>query len=333
MLRNAFYTPGRAARAILFALSRLNMQLPDAGLPLVAEPSDTSLRTLDEAQEPLLFRQQYENWRLTVRARGAEIGGARGLTKGTVDDYVRSARTILAACYEAGLSLTPSLGIEEITRPDVVDLWISIIKSRYSETGIAPLIGGIKRIAADVLGPAHANVIGLRAVVRRHFAPAALDAGAITRAQELSEPHAHPGKARLPTIWDAPRLMAATANEPGLRPLDREVRLAAALAAQLLVDSPGLKPAALAAFDLNRDVRGEGLERRLARPDSIEGISWEPLSTEAGVLLDALLAFRKKTHLSSTFLFPRRCGHGSQEVSRHYSSARSDALLRQAFLA
>lgn len=304
--------PTRAARAILYALARLCAEFPAVGLPVCEAPVDKFLRILPPEREPRRLREQLASWTPYIVGSDGHSGCGGAIKKSVKDEYICKARALWALCHkQLNLPLAGEVGLEQLTEPDMIDLWLPEILKHYSATGVAPFLSGIKRIVTDLLGADHPNAQALKAAVAAHFTRQEIDADKLQHLRRLAAPSGAP-LAATATIWDAPRLMMKAVGAPGLKPSDRTARASSAVAVALLISSPGLQPAALAALNLRTDIRGHGRERQLGRTERGGTLVLEPVMPEACDLLDELQSLRKRLKRMSELLFPNRSNTAPQ---------------------
>ncbi len=314
----AFGNAPRLARAILRALSRLQCQFPDAGLPVVVEPADMCLRQLRPDLVPERSAADLKKWTLLVKRRGSTGGVGRGLSNKTIAEYPVTYCKILTACEAVGLTLTPTVGIAQVTAPECLDVLLPYLKGHFGE-GIAPVLSALKRIAKDLLGEEHPNVRSLQASISRLFRPVEMDAARLAKARALVNGAGDPEIAG-PTILEAARPMMARARRTGLRPVDMDSRAAAATAYAVFMSSPGMDLSDLASFHLTRSISGAGDARCLLRTGPSGEIVSDRLSAEAQNLLDELEALRRGLGLESPWLFPQRMSKRRRTTNKDHQT-------------
>jgi len=224
-------------------------------------------------------------------------------------DYILKVWILANICRNAEVDINEEIGIADLIRPDVVDIWLPAAAEHYSKTTIAPFISAIRRIAADILSDEYPDVANLREHVGKYFATLGITKEQADEARRLASSDG----AEAGTIWTMAQAMQARARGPGrLSAADRDGRESRATAAEILVSNPALQPETLAQLHLDHFIKGSGYTRKiLVRIAGNE--DWQPMTRDACERLDQLLAFRESLGRTCPFLFRAKCGTKPQE--------------------
>ena len=292
--------PERLARRILFALSRLPQQFPDAGFPKVMAPGAISLLPLADDCKPARLKQEVGAWKPRLYGQPPGTGSGRPIKPQTAVEYPQKFWKVVQLGMLAGMDMNEFVGIDLFTIPKAIEKWLPPLRSHYAASTIAPILAAVSRIAADLLGEDHPNVLALRAAVGNNFHSQELPVEQIDDLRDAVG--RNEDEMDVMTIWDIPSAIERRANAPRLTPADRESRITSAAAMEILLAISALSPEALSAINLATDVTRLG-EWTLTYKDDTGLEHTEKLGDMAQRRILELEHFRQKTRRSSPWLF------------------------------
>ncbi len=339
------HEPMKLARAIKSGFFQLSRQFPNQGLPQVSAMPDRWVHpyVCDPAKPLPKLKREMAGWNPQLRGQTPSIGIGASMIAKTEAEYRTKVWQVVTFWVMAGMTVGPTFGIEFMTDPESVGVWLPLLQSHYSGKGHAPVLAAIKRVAVDLLGNNHPNVVALVAVQKdasKKRQNKELGASEIERLRDMVRPDAAVDNLQ---IWEVAAVIDASAQRRRLRACDRDSRKACAVATEILIATLCIAPEHLARIHLKDDIEGEGNVRTIRCVDHNGKVSWRPLGEVACERIDELRRFRALVGRSSPWLFPSKDGTKPQTrqiamtaLARHLSAALrrnttatdlSDALL------
>ena len=246
--------PERLARRILFALSRLPQQFPDAGFPKVMAPGAISLLPLADDCKPARLKQEVGAWKPRPlrsatwhRLRQADQAANRSRIPTEILEGVR-------AIGHAGRD-----GHERVRR------YRPVHHTESNREMVASSPVPLRRIDYCANPGGRVSYCGRSPWGRppKRSRPAGQLVGNNFHSQELPVEQIddlrdavgrNEDEMDVMTIWDIPSAIERRANAPRLTPADRESRITSAAAMEILLAISALSPEALSAINLATDV-------------------------------------------------------------------------------
>ncbi|MGI4797144.1 MAG: hypothetical protein ACRYG8_24440, partial [Janthinobacterium lividum] len=306
--------PMKLARAIKSGFFQLSRQFPNLGLPQVPAMLDRWVHpyVCDPAKPFPKLKREMEGWNPQLRGQPPSIGIGASMVAKTEAEYRTKVWQVVTFWVMAGMTVGPTFGIEFMTDPKSVGIWLPLLQSHYSGKGHAPVLAAIKRVAADLLGDNHRNVVALAAVQKdasKKRQNKELGAGEIERLRDMVRPDAATDNRQ---IWEVAAVIDASAQRRRLRPCDRDSRKSCAVATEILIATLCIAPEHLARIHLKDDIKGEGNVRTIRCVDHNGKVSWRPLGEVACERIDELGRFRAMVGRPSPWLFPSKDGSKPQ---------------------